>query len=111
MNCKAEDNTQYLICKRPVSGANATGYTIERGFVVLKGAIVSSYLTPSFRKRKDKSYEIRMKLEKDGTIVDRIFQYDYVFNSPSQASSVILGHISSGQADWKTESGTELHHI
>ena len=76
----------------------------------MKGSVVSDHITPSMK--KDKSYYVkRLELIADGTISDRVFQIDYEFTSPSAAATVVLGHTSNGNAEWKTEDGTALGNI
>ena len=40
-----------------------------------------------------------------------VFVKDYVFNSPSAASDIVLGNSTSGWKKWKTESGKTLEEI
>ena len=40
-----------------------------------------------------------------------VFIKDYVFNSPSAASDIILGNSTSGWKKWKTESGKTLEEV
>jgi 5-methylcytosine-specific restriction protein B len=39
------------------------------------------------------------------------FVKDYVFNSPSAASDIVLGDSTSGWKKWKTESGKILEEV
>lgn len=103
---QAADDTKYLFCKG--SGAEAKGFISAGGITVLKGSRVSEGTVPSFETRGKSYYRLRNQLEKDGTIVNRVFQRDYEFNAPSAASAVVLGHTSNGNVDWKDENGTKL---
>ena len=103
---------QYLFCESKGSGANAKGFMSPGGITVMKGSVISSYVVPSMSNGHAKSYyKLRLRLEEEGTISDRIFQHDYEFSAPSAASCVILGHSSNGNVDWHTEDGTKLKDI
>ena len=106
---KTEGETQYLYCRRESSGTNAKGFRSAGGFTVMKGSVISDHVTPSM---KDTNYYVkRLELIADGIISGNVFQIDYEFTSPSAASTVVLGHTSNGNADWKTEDGTALGNI
>ena len=51
---------------------------------------------------------LRAKLNEDGIIVNNVFVQNYVFNTPSQAASVILGRSANGNIEWIDENGTEF---
>ena len=107
-----ESNVRYLFCTSQKNGADAKGFETEEGFIVLQGAKVSRYLAPSFSHSRPFSYyELRMRLERDGTIRDGVLQFDHKFRSASEASAVILGRSSNGYDDWRTENGTKLGDI
>ena len=77
----------------------------------MKGSVISDHVVNSFSERQGSYYKLRLKLMNDGIISSRVFKKNYEFSSPSAASAVILGHASNGNADWKTEDGTELRNI
>ena len=106
---KATNNTIYFYCKG--SGGEAKGFVSSNGFTVLKGSIVSEHLAPSFENRVRTYFNLRNKLEEDGTIVNRIFKKNYEFSAPSAASAIILGRPSNGNIDWKSEEGITLKEI
>ena len=104
------NNLKFLYCKS--REASATGFRTENnGFVVLKDSKVSCNVSPAFSRYRSRYYEIRMKLEYDGTISNGIFQMDYEFSAPSAASSVVLGRSSNGRIDWKDENGRTLRDL
>lgn len=103
---QATDDTIYLYCKG--SGASAKGFVSSGGFTVLKDSMISSQIAPSLEIQGKSYYNLRKKLEGDGTIVNSVFTKNYEFRAPSAASTVILGHNSSGNKDWKTIDGTTL---
>lgn len=99
-------NTTYLYCR---SGkAEGRGFVSPGGFTVEKDSKVSDHLAPSFAEGAKSYYELRRKLEADGTIKGGIFQKSFEFSAPSAASAVILGRASNGRTDWKTEAGEKL---
>ncbi|MEE1247472.1 MAG: GIY-YIG nuclease family protein [Acutalibacteraceae bacterium] len=102
-------NTVYLYCK---SGqAEAKGFISPGGFTVMEGSKVSDHLAASFQNGAKSYYELRKKLEADGTIVDGFFKKNYEFSAPSAASSVVLGRSSNGKNEWKTEQGVNLFKV
>ena len=103
---KATADTTYLYCKG--SGASAKGFVSSGGFTVVAGSTVSDHTVPSLETRGKTYYNLRKVLEGDGTITDGAFTRDYEFKAPSAASTVILGHTSNGNVDWKTENGIKL---
>ncbi len=103
---KAKSNTVYLYCQG--NGGKATGFLSSGGLTILKGAQVSDHTAPSFETHGSGYFKLRQRLERDGVIVDRVFQNNYEFSSPSAASSVIAGHNTNGNLEWKTKDGTKL---
>lgn len=103
---QADTNTVYLYCKG--SGASATGFVSTGGFTVLRGAVVSDHIVDSLKTSKKAYFNLRQKLEDDGTINNGEFIKDYEFSAPSAASTVILGRSSNGNIDWKTSDGIKL---
>ena len=96
---KRDAKTVYFTCTG--SGAKAKGYPTKDGFVVLKGSIVSDHLVESFKNYCSANYNKRLELEGAGIISNRSFTKDYVFASPSGASSTVLGRSSNGYDDWR----------
>lgn len=98
----------HVFCESKKKRASAKGIFDCPHLTVLKGSRVSDYMAPSFETGKPQNFNLRNELVKDGTIKDNVFTRDYEFDSPSAASSVILGGSSSGYRYWKTEDGTPL---
>lgn len=95
-------------CKGP--NANATGKLTDEGFLVFSNSIVRIIQTQSsslYLKNK-----LRDLLEKEiirkVTVEEGIFTKDFIFDSPSAASSIILGRSSNGWTQWKDKSGKTL---
>ena len=106
---KPIDSTVYLHCNK--AGSNAKGFISNGGFTILKDSKISEKMVPSLEVRGKTYFNLRQKLESDGTIVDKIFTRDYEFSAPSAASAVVLGRNSNGNIDWKTQAGVSLRDI
>ena len=106
---KAERNTKYLYCAG--NGAKGKGFVSPAGFTVVKGSKISDHMTPSFETRAKSYYNLRKRLEENGTIVDGVFVSDYEFSAPSAAAAVLYGRNANGNIEWKTEEGTELKNL
>lgn len=97
--CEVADKQETLICKG--SGAEAQAVKEGEGLRVLMGSKVSKTICESFKKTA--AYQQRLNLMKEKVIVGRVFEKDYVFDSLSAASSIVLGRPSSGPRSWKTK--------
>ena len=106
---KPTANTTYLYCK---SGTTVgKGFVSAGGFTVIEGSKVSDNLAPSFKSGAKSYYELRQKLEMDGTIANGVFVRNFEFSAPSAASAVLLGRSSNGKNDWRTEQGQKLNDL
>ena len=84
-------------------GARAKGMLTEEGFVVLAGSMIRPDVThscPDYVKTSREKYS--------GIIADNVLQKDILFNSPSAASSFVVGGSSNGTTEWKTGEGKTL---
>lgn len=70
---QATESTIYLYCKG--SGASAKGFVSAGGFTVLKGSVVSDHIVPALETRGKTYFNLRNRLESDGTIVNHIFTH------------------------------------
>lgn len=100
-----------LYCKG--KDALATGRMTNDGFVVYKDSTASSVISKAVLERNQKTIE---NLIQNGYLTKKdsltyLFLKDYVFNSPSAASDIVLGNSTSGWKKWKTESGKTLEEI
>lgn len=92
-----------LTCK--VKGLTATGYDATEGFVVVAGSETAPTATENLIKnypwveKTRQSLMERGVLKRDGELLR--FTQDYVFTSPSMASTTLLGRPSNGRIDWK----------
>jgi predicted GIY-YIG superfamily endonuclease len=102
-------------CKR--NGVNAQGILTDEGFIVLKGSVgkkdistkrISERRQRSIQSQRDKAKNANAIVVEDDKLV---FVKDYLFNSPSGASSAVLGHPSNGWMDWKDSLGKTLDKI
>ena len=106
---KPTDDTIYLYCSG--NDSSGKGFISSGGLTVLQGSKVSDHTTSSLTVHGKGYYELRLRLEDEGVIKDRIFQKDYEFNSPSAAATVIQGRNSNGNLEWKTSDGKSLKEL
>ena len=96
-------------------GVTASGYETSQGFVVQSGSYAANDEVPSLIEHFDYICQLRAKLTKNEVLVpegDKLrFTIDYTFNSPSMASSIILGHPSNGRTNWKDSTGKTLKEL
>lgn len=93
--------------------ALASGRMTNEGFVVYKDSTATTQFSSAVAERNAKNIE---KLILNGYLEKKdndlyIFTKDYVFNSPSAASDIILGNSTSGWKKWKTKNGKTLEEI
>lgn len=90
-------------------GADGQGEPTSDGFVVFKGSKAAGSTVPSMTSG---FLTLRQKLIDQGVLMDREeyleFQEDYIFSSPSTASTIVLGRNSNGLLDWKMKDGKPL---
>lgn len=83
--------------------ADAAAVITNEGFVVLKGSTISKEVTKSFL--KDNQNKKRQMLFDEKIIKDFKFTKDYIFNSPSEAASILNGNSTNGQRVWLNKDG------
>jgi len=93
--------------------ATASGRMTNDGFVVYKDSTVTTQLSNTIAEKNQKNIE---KLISNNVLEKKnddlyIFVKDYVFNSPSAASNIVLGNSTSGWKKWKTKNGETLENI
>lgn len=110
---KEQKNTSdpLFICKG--KEALATGRMTNEGFVVYKDSTATTNISNAVIERNQRVIE---KLISHNYITKQndslyVFTKDYVFNSPSAASDIILGNSTSGWKKWKSENGATLEEI
>lgn len=110
---KEQKNTSdpLFICKG--KEALATGRMTNEGFVVYKDSTATTSISSAVIERNQRVIE---KLISNNYITKQndslyVFTKDYVFNSPSAASDIILGNSTSGWKKWKSENGVTLEEI
>jgi len=94
-------------------GAVAKGRMTNDGFVVYKGSTAASNISKAVKEKNQKIIEKLLAndyLEKSENGL-YVFIKDYIFNSPSAASDIILGNSTSGWKKWKTESDKTLEKV
>ena len=100
-----------FVCKG--KEASATGRMTNAGFVVYKDSTATANISKAVADRNKRLIE---KLIATGYVEQKsdgfyIFTKDYIFNSPSAASDIILGNSTSGWKMWKTETGKTLEQV
>lgn len=93
--------------------AQATGRMTNDGFVVYKDSTATAYISNAVIERSQKVVEKLISNNYLRKHNDNLFIFlkDYVFNSPSAASDIILGNSTSGWKKWKTDSGLTLEEV
>lgn len=90
-------------------GADGQGEPTSDGFVVFKSSKAAASTVPSMTQN---FLTLRQNLIHQGVLVDKgeflEFQDDYIFSSPSTASSILLGRNSNGLTEWKLKDGKTL---
>jgi hypothetical protein len=109
---KNSKNTDFLELFLKVKGINAQAHQTDEGIVVLADSYASKNATDSL---SNGSKKLRDKLIYDGLLKETnkryIFTRNYLFTSPSQAASIIVGYATNGLNNWKTKNGTTLKSI
>lgn len=103
------EQIETAFCIKNTKGTDAKGEPTSEGFVVFKGSKAAFQSTPSI---SESFRKLRLSLIDKGILRQRDdfyeFTEDYIFSSPSTASSVVLGRSSNGLIDWKREDGRTL---
>ena len=108
-----KDKTTVLTCHgRDIS---ATGYDTPQGFVVQSGSFAANEEVASLQTYYPYIRALRADLIKKGVLQLQDgklkFTQDFVFSSPSTASTVVLARSSNGRTSWKDASGRTLKEI
>jgi len=90
-------------------GADAQGEPTSDGFVVLKGSKAAGSTVISMTQN---FLNLRQRLINEGVLKQsgEVYEFpeDYIFSSPSTASSMVLGRNSNGLTEWKLKDGRTL---
>ena len=104
------EKEEFFYCS--VNNVKACGQYTDEGMVVVKGSTVRKGTTQScgeFVKR------IRQELINKKVLSDNgkcyVFDTDYIFSSPSTASSVCLGRQTNGWTEWKNDDNKNLDDV
>ena len=96
-------------------GVSATGHDSPQGFVVESGSFAATDEVQSLKNHFPNVCELRADLVQSGVLIldgeKYRFTQNYTFNSPSLASSVVLGRSSNGRTDWKNLNGKTLKQL
>lgn len=106
-----DSSNPLLFCKG--KEASATGRMTNNGFVVYKGSTATTSFSSAVADRNTRHIEKLIKTGYVEKISDKLYSFvkDYVFNSPSAASDIIMGNSTSGWEKWKTENGKTLKEV
>jgi hypothetical protein len=100
---------QAIFYIKAARGADGQGEPTSDGFVVFKGSKAAGSCVPSMTPNL---MVLRQKLINENTLIEKgdhlEFKDDYIFSSPSTASSILLGRNSNGLTDWKLNDGRTL---
>ena len=105
----------FLNSSRRSTGAlvHAEGFLLDDAFLVLRGSQALVEEADGFARKEDKPYrDLRDRLVserhlvRDGDVY--VFIRDYLFNSPSAATTVILARAASGPEEWRDQRGVKL---
>lgn len=106
----SKSKKEILYCKG--KDGKGEGQFTDEGFVVFKGSICNLELSKtagsSLKNLRDRLIESGV-LKKNGEVYE--FESDYLFNSPSAASNIVLARRSSGWAEWKDKNGKTLDQL
>ena len=90
-------------------GADAKGFLIPDGFMVMKGSKIAKDMVPSIA---NSLVNLRNKmLEKNIINQDFVFVTDYIFTSPSLAAGIVMGRNANGRTEWKNINNKSIKDI
>ena len=96
----------YIVAAR---GADAKGFLVPDGFMVIKGSKIAKDTAPSIA---NSLVNLRNKmLEKNIINQDFVFATDYMFTSPSLAASIVMGRNANGRTEWKNINNKSIKDI
>jgi len=105
---KAKQKQDIFLIKA-ARGADAQGEPTSDGFVVFKGSKAAGSTVTSMTQN---FLNLRQKLINEKVLVQAgdVYEFpeDYIFSSPSTASSMVLGRNSNGLTEWKLKDGKTL---
>ena len=90
------DEVFHIVAAR---GADAKGFLVPDGFVVIKGSKIAKDTTPSIA---NSLLNLRNKMLERNIINENfVFVTDYMFTSPSLAASIVMGRNANGRTECK----------
>jgi len=113
---QSDDNLVfYCIAKN----ADGKGRYSDKGFIVYKDSLANALHVDSFQRYSQSSFKLFQHLIEEGVLKQYkvegqdfyIFAKNYLFNTPSAASNIVLGRSSNGWIEWKTDKGETLDSI
>lgn len=106
-------NRIYLLCEGPNAKAIGMQYKNSKGLEVVKNSKTRTKVLKSHNYSKLLNELLKKGVLKSDSKNPKsyIFTENYVFDSPSAASSIVLNRQSTGRGDWKTPSGISLKYL
>jgi hypothetical protein len=109
---KESDTKTKIIFEIKTKSFKANMYESDQGYIVTKGSeakkSLSKSTTETYRNLRRKLIETKILIDKGDKLE---FTEDAIFNSPSAASSMVLGRNSNGFTEWVTEKGKSFKNI
>ncbi len=103
------NNDVELMYIKATRGADAKGFLVSDGFLVIKNSKIAFDTTASM---SDTLVQFRNRLIEKGIVsTDFVFQNDYIFTSPSLAAAVVMGRNANGRTEWKTIDNRSINDI
>lgn len=108
---RSGETKQLLYCSGP--DAEAQGYEVADGFLVLEGALLRRHQVPSVYPSVTKRLAALWEEGLLEVISDEQWRLTrgHVFNSPSMAAACVLGRSANGRTEWRTIEGTSLKEL
>ena len=102
---------QLLHCSGPE--AQASGYEVADGFLVLQGALLRRRPVPSVYPRVTRTLAALWEEGLLEVVSDEQWKLtrDHIFSSPSMAADCVLGRSANGRTEWRTIEGVSLREL
>ena len=104
--------TSVALLHLTAKGLKASGFESAKGFVVRAGSEANAEESNSAENWLRQS---RHGLKQNGILVPQgnklVLTQDYTFNSPSAASTTLLGRNDNGRESWRTKAGISLKKV
>lgn len=107
---RTKNDDHYFVVKSQKGALGIGSYNKDDNtFTLCAGSIISAKVSNSFNRKK--KYDEVTKSYCDLVGDNYVLKSHYTFDSPSTASSIVLGRASNGWGDWKDKDGKSLNDI